>query len=98
MLLTYLVNRSDGVHQLIRGVLNIGQETNTTGSENENKKKYTIVASVVSNPVLSKSRYQDLENYFSTICPQILELLAKSQVWYMSKNLEESSLKIDSSK
>ena len=81
MMLTYLINRPEGVHQLIKGVLNIGQETNASGNENETKKKYTIIATVVSNPVLNNSKYQDLENYFSSICPQILEILIKSQVY-----------------
>ena len=81
MILTYLINRHEGVHQLIKGVLNIGQETNPSGNENETKKKYTIIATVVSNPVLNNSKYQDLENYFSSICPQILEILIKSQVY-----------------
>ena len=78
MLLTYLINRKEGVLHLIKGVLNIGQETSE--HEKEIKKKYTIIATVASNPVLSNSKYQDLENYFSSICPQILDILVKSQV------------------
>ena len=81
MMLTYLINRPEGVHQLIKGVLNIGQEVNANENENETKKKYTIIATVVSNPVLSNSKYQDLENYFASLCPQILEILIKSQVY-----------------
>ena len=80
MLLTHLINRPGGVHQLIKGVLNIGQETKPQGNEKENQKKYAIIATVVANPVLNNSKYQDLENYFSSICPQILEILIKSQV------------------
>ena len=81
MMLTYLINRPEGVNQVIKGVLNIGQETNAKGNENETQKKYTIIATVVSNPVLNNSKYQDLENYFSSICPQILDILIKSQVY-----------------
>ena len=94
MLLTHLVNRPGGVNQLIKGVLNIGQETKPQGDDKENQRKYAIIATVVANPVLNNSKYQDLENYFSSICPQILEILMKSQVslyhhrhhWYHQNN------------
>lgn len=84
MLLTYLINRPEGVLYLIKGVLNIGQEK--TENEKESQKKYTIIATVASNPVLNNSKYQDLENYFSSICPQILEILVKSQVCSETNN------------
>ena len=79
MLLTYLVNKSGGAQHVIQGVLNIGQDTQDV--ENETTKKYTIIATVISNPVLSNSKYQELEQYFSVVCPQILDILIKSQVY-----------------
>ena len=79
MLLTYLVNKPGGVQHVIQGVLNIGQDTQVV--ENETTKKYTIIATVISNPVLTNAKYQDLEQYFSVVCPQIQDILIKSQVY-----------------
>ena len=79
MLLTYLANKPGGAQHVIQGVLNIGQDTQ--GAETHTIKKYTIIATVISNPVLSNAKYQDLEQYFSVVCPQILDILIKSQVY-----------------
>ena len=85
MLLTYLVNKPGGAQHVIQGVLNIGQDNQ--GIENELTKKYTIIATVISNPLLCNAKYQDLEQYFSVVCPQILNILLKSQVYQMLESV-----------
>jgi hypothetical protein len=85
MLLTYLANKPGGAQHVIQGVLNIGQDTQ--GAETHTIKKYTIIATVISNPVLSNAKYQDLEQYFSVVCPQILDILIKSQVYQKLVNI-----------
>ena len=79
MLLTYLANKPGGVQHVIQGILNIGQDTQ--GAEDEITKKYTIIATVISNPAFSNAKYQELEQYFSIVCPQIMDILIKSQVY-----------------
>ena len=79
MLISHLIIQSGGVLNVIRGVLDIGR--NVQGIDDDDVKKYTIIAAVISNPISSSPRYQELENYFASVCPQILDVLNKSQVY-----------------
>ena len=79
MLLGHLMTKPRGVLNLIQAVLNIGQDTQET--EKEKVKKYTIIATVISNPVFNDPKYQELDRYFESVCPQILDILSKSQVY-----------------
>ena len=79
MLLTYLLMKPDGFLNLIQGVINIGQDAKGSKS-NDDKKRYTIIATVVSNPIFPDSKYQDLEKFYECVCAQVLSLLKRSQV------------------
>ena len=79
MLLTYLLMKPDGFLNLIQGVINIGQDAKGSKS-NDDKKRYTIIATVVSNPIFPDSKYQDLDKFYECVCAQVLSLLKRSQV------------------
>ena len=79
MLLTYLLMKPDGFLNLIQAVINIGQDAKGSKS-NDDKKRYTIIATVVSNPIFPDSKYQDLEKFYECVCAQVLSLLKRSQV------------------
>ena len=71
--------KPDGFLNLIQGVINIGQDA--TGSKsNDDKKRYTIIATVVSNPIFPDSKYQDLDKFYECLSVQVLSLLKRSQV------------------
>ena len=79
--------KPDGFLNLIQGVINIGQDAKGSKS-NDDKKRYTIIATVVSNPVFPDSKYQELDKFYGCVCAQVLSLLKGSQVnsvfiyWY----------------
>ena len=68
ILLSNRLTKPQGLMHVIRGILDIGAETS------EDLKKFQIIASIISNPP-STGKYSDLEEYFSLICPQILQIL-----------------------
>ena len=71
--------KPDGFLNLIQGVINIGQDAKGSKS-NDDKKRYTIIATVVSNPIFPDSKYQDLDKFYECVCAQVLSLLKRSQV------------------
>ena len=71
--------KPDGFLNLIQGVINIGQDAKGSKS-NDDKKRYTIIATVVSNPIFPDSKYQDLDKFYECLSVQVLSLLKRSQV------------------
>ena len=72
--------KPDGFLNLIQGVINIGQDAKKDAKSNDDKKRYTIIATVVSNPIFPDSKYQDLDKFYECVCAQVLSLLKRSQV------------------
>ena len=71
--------KPDGFLNLIQGVINIGQDAKGS-KNNDDKKRYTIIATVVSNPIFPDSKYQELDKFYEYVCAQVLSLLKRSQV------------------
>ena len=69
LLLTHLLtNSSNGVLNVIQGILDVGHEDAA-----HDLQKYVVIANVISNPP-STGKYADLEEYFKLISQQVLAI------------------------
>ena len=72
--------KSDGFLNLIQGVINIGQDAKGSKSNDKDKKRYIIIATVISNPIFPDSKYQELDKFYECVCAQVISVLKRSQV------------------
>ncbi|TRY61857.1 hypothetical protein TCAL_11238 [Tigriopus californicus] len=63
--------REHGLMNVIRGVMDVGEGTESSSSSTQ---RYQIIAQVLANP--PASTYKNTEAYYEKICPQILDILA----------------------
>ena len=81
ILLTQLIAKpTNGVINLIQGVLDIGRNATTGGDMESDKKKCSVVTSIIATPHFHKGKYQELEKYFAEVCSQLLVLIGVSKV------------------